>query len=112
MTDIAAIEMTPVLAVLIAAVATYASRFIGVLFSGRIRVEDPVFEWVTAVAYALLAGLVVRMILIPIGTLESVDVTVRAGAGLVALVVFFVTRRNLLLGVLAGVLTLTALASI
>lgn len=112
MTDMSTIPMTPVIAVLIAAVATYASRFLGVLFSGRIRVEDPIFEWVTAVAYALLAGLVVRMILIPIGTLEGVDLAVRAGAALVALGVFFVTRRNLLLGVLAGVLTLAVFASL
>jgi len=99
-------DLTPLAAIAIAAVATYASRFAGVIFSGRIRVEDPIFEWVTAVAYALLAGLVARMILLPIGTLEEVALAVRAAAAVAGLAVFFLTRRNLLAGIGAGVLVL------
>lgn len=106
MSDFFASPITPLLAVLIAAAATYAPRALGVMLSGRIRVEDPIFEWVTAVAYALLSGLVIRMILIPIGTLESVDLAIRAGAAGVALAVFFLTRRNLLAGIAAGVLVM------
>ena len=99
-------QLTPLVAVIIAALATYASRFLGVLLSGRIQVEDPIFEWVTAVAYALLSGLVLRMILMPVGMLESVDLIVRAGGAVAALAVFFLSRQNLLLGILTGVLIL------
>ena len=102
-------NLTPLAAILIAAAATYAPRFIGVLLAGRIRVEDPIFEWVTAIAYALLSGLVMRMILMPVGTLEAVDLAVRIGAAGVALAVFFISRQNLFFGIISGVLVLVAL---
>ena len=45
-----------------AALVTYASRGFGVLLSGRLNTDGPLFRWVSAVAYALLAALIARLL--------------------------------------------------
>src|SRR5262249_23055492 len=61
----------PWLVLLAGAGVTYAWRGIGVLLSGRIDAEGPLFRWIGAVAYALLAALIARMIVLPIGPLAA-----------------------------------------
>jgi len=95
----------------VGAAVTYAWRALGVALSGRINPDGPVIVWVACVAYALLAGLVARMIVLPYGALASVDLWIRLGASAIGLGVFYATRRNILAGVLAGIGTLAALVS-
>jgi branched-subunit amino acid transport protein len=99
----------PWLLLLAAALVTYAWRALGVAISGRIAPDGALFEWVSAVAYALLAALIARMIVDPMGPLEQTPLLDRlAGVG-VALGAFLLARRNLFVGVAAGVLTLVLL---
>jgi len=95
-----------------AAVVTYAWRGLGVLLAGRIDPSGPVFRWVACVAYALLAGLIARMILLPIGPLQDAPFAARlAGTGL-GLAVFLMAGRNILAGLAAGVAGLVAAAAL
>lgn len=87
---------------LLAAAVTYASRFLGVIFSGRLAAAAPLLDWVACVAYALLAGLVSRMLLLPVGPLAQTTMPERLGGIAAGLAVYLLTRRNVLLGVLAG----------
>ena len=93
-----------------AAAATYVWRGLGVLLSGNIDPASPVFEWIGAVTYALLAGLVARMIVLPLGPLQEVGLWVRLAAVAVGAAVFFSTRKNLLLALGSGTLVLILLA--
>ena len=86
----------------VAALATYFWRGLGVALSGRIDPNGAVFEWVGCVAYALLAALIARMIVLPVGPLEQTALAARVAAAAIALAIFFATRRNLALGVAAG----------
>lgn len=96
-------------AVMIAgAAATYVWRALGVALSGRIEPQGKLFEWVACIAYALLAGLIARMILLPAGPLAAVPLGERIGAAGLGLAVFFLARRNLPLGILAAVAALMA----
>lgn len=95
-----------------AALVTYASRAVGVIAGGRIDPAGPAFAWISCVAYALLAGLVSRMIFLPLGPLADAPLGVRIAAVLAALAAFLLSGRNLLLGILAGLLTLSALTQI
>ena len=99
------------LTLLAAALVTYFWRALGVLVAGRINPEGPVFEWVGCVAYALLAGLTARMILLPIGALQATDLGCRLVALAAALAVFRLCRGSVALGVLAGVVTLVGLTA-
>ena len=82
--------------------ATYFWRALGVALSGRVDAGSRLFEWVACVAYALLAGLIARMVILPNGPLADTASADRIGAAVVALAIFFLTRRNIGLGVAAG----------
>lgn len=90
-------------------VATYAWRGLGVLLSGRINADSPGMRWVAAVAYAMLAGLITRMIILPAGSLASIALLDRLGAAAVTVAVYFLARRSIVLGVAAGAATLVLL---
>ena len=92
----------PFVVMIVAAVATYFWRGLGVALSGRINPNGAVFEWVACVAYALLAALIARMIVLPVGPLEQTALAARVAAAVIALAIFFATRRNLAAGVVAG----------
>lgn len=109
MEHLTAAPYSPWLAITLAALASYASRALGAQLSGRIRADSPVIEWITAVTYALMAGLVARMIALPIGALAATPDWQRYAAAGVCLGVFFATRRNVGWAVFAGSLTLMAL---
>ncbi|MEI6560334.1 MAG: AzlD domain-containing protein [Rhodospirillaceae bacterium] len=99
------------LTLLAAALATYFWRALGVLVAGRIDPNGPVFEWVGCVAYALLAGLTARMILLPIGPLQATDLGSRLLAVAMAVAALRLSRGNLALGVATGVTTLAVLTN-
>lgn len=84
-------------------------RAIGVAVSGRIDPTSDVFLWVQCVAYAMLAGLVSRMLFLPTGALAESDYWMRLAAVGIGLAVFFVLKRNLLVGILAGVMAFLVL---
>ena len=100
----------PVALLIAGAAATYVWRALGVALSGRIVPHGRLFEWIACVAYALLSGLVARMILLPSGPLATVPLAERVGAAALALLVFFLARRNMPLGVVAGVAVFMALS--
>ena len=99
------------LLVLASALATYLWRGLGVLLSGRISVHSELFDWVTCVAYAMVAGLISRMLLMPTGMLVQTALSERLAACALALVAYYLSRRNLLVAVAVGVAAVMALAA-
>lgn len=94
----------------LAAAVTYGWRGAGALLGRRIDVDSRAFRWASAVAYALLAGLVARMIVFPEGPLAETGLASRLAAAVAAAAVFLATRRNLLLGVATGMTVLVLLS--
>ncbi len=83
--------------------ATYLWRGLGVVISGRINPEGEAFKLVSCVAYALLAGLISRMIVLPAGALAETPAFDRVFSVIVGIGVFFLFKRNVLLGTFGGV---------
>jgi branched-subunit amino acid transport protein len=83
--------------------ATYLWRGLGVLLSGRINPQSAMFEWVSCVAYALVAGLIARIIVMPSGLLAQTALMDRLLACAVALVAYRLARRNMFAGLVCGV---------
>jgi branched-subunit amino acid transport protein len=91
----------------ICALATYLWRGPGVPLSEGMEPSGEAFTWVSCVAYAIIAGVVSRMLLMPTGALAETTLAERAiGSGVALAVYFLLTRRNLLVGVVAGAATL------
>lgn len=82
-------------ALVAACVGTYVCRAIGVKLSDHIHPESEIFRWLSAVTYAMVAALTVRMILLPIGLLATVPMWIRIAicALSVAVMVSKPTRR-------------------
>lgn len=94
------------LLVLACGLATYVWRALGVLLSGRVSANGEFFNWAGCVAYAMIAGLTVRILLMPTGTLAATPLWARVAGCAVALAAYFLGRRNLLVGIAAGFLAL------
>ena len=93
----------PLLALLLFAVLpTEIWRWLAIVFARRIDPASPLLEWVRAVATALLAGVVAKIVTAPPGALASTPFALRVGALALAVGVVLVNRRRLLPAVLAG----------
>jgi len=84
--------------------ATYLWRGLGVLLSGRLEPRSALFEWISCVAYALVAGLIARIIVVPSGLLAQTGMMERLLACAVAYAAYRLSRGNMFIGLLGGVL--------
>ena len=93
--------------ILACAAGTYLWRALGVAVAGRLDPDGEIFSWMGCVALAMIAGLVARMLIQPVGVLATTSLVERLGATVCAVVVYFAfTRRNLLAGVVTGCATI------
>lgn len=83
-------------------------RALAVIAGRRIPEDSALFHWVRAVATALLAAVVARLLVAPTGVLESVPLAVRLGAVAGGVAAFVASRQSIFIGVLAGELILVA----
>ena len=88
---------------LLCGLATYFWRAMAVLLSGRLALDSELFCWIECVAYAMVAGLMVRIVLLPSGVLASSPMVDRVMGCLIALAAYRLLKRNLLAGMGAGV---------
>jgi branched-subunit amino acid transport protein len=82
--------------------ATEVWRWLGLVLGSRLDLDGAPFQWLRAVATALVAGLVTRMLLFPAGALAQVPVGVRLGAFAGGILVYALARGNLAAGVGGG----------
>lgn len=77
-------------------------RVLGVLFGRRIDENSVWMQWVKAVAAALLAAVVARLLLVPSGALVALPLWLRIGAVASGIAGFLLLRRSVLAGVLTA----------
>ena len=83
-----------VLVILVTSLATYLSRFLGVVSSEKIKETSKIFRWFNCLAYSTLAALIARTIIFPVGVLSDASYLSRATVVLFCLFIFFVSKRN------------------
>lgn len=99
----------PYLSILVAAaLPTQVWRWLGVLLAGRLDENSELFAWVRAVATALVAAVIAKLLLFPSGALLAVPVAARLGAAAVGFAVYLLAGKRLAVGVLAAELALAA----
>ena len=77
-----------VLAILVTSLATYSSRFLGVVSSEKIKETSKIFRWFNCLAYSTLAALIARTIIFPVGALSDASYLSRATVVLFCLFIF------------------------
>ena len=83
-----------VLAILVTSLATYISRFLGVVSSKNIKETSKIFKWFNCLAYSTLSALLARIIVFPAGALAEVDYLIRFIIILICLIIFLISKKN------------------
>jgi len=92
-----------------ATLGTYFCRAIGVLLAKKINQDSEIFRWLAAVTYAMVAALVFRMILMPLGLLSTVPIWVRILICILSIAVMVSKpTRRLVPALLTGTLLIVA----
>ncbi len=87
-------SISVLLSIIVTSLATYLSRFLGVLSSLRIKESSKIFRWFNCLAYATLAALIARTIIFPVGALTDASHLSRLIVVLLSLGIFFITKKN------------------
>ena len=82
------------LSIIVTSLATYISRFLGVLSSVRIKENSKIFRWFNCLAYVTLASLIARTIIFPVGALSEASYFSRILVVVLSLGIFFITKKN------------------
>jgi len=99
-----------VLAILVTSLATYISRFLGVITSKKIKETSKIFKWFNCLAYSTLSALLARIIIFPAGALADVDYLIRFIVVFICLVVFLISKKNFVYPTFLSALLLTLLS--
>jgi len=89
---------------IMASLGTFLWRGLGVLLSGRLDQNSAFFRWLTCVAYAMVAALVVRIIVLPVGMMVQMPLSLRLIAAGAALAIMLVKKNALVPALLTGTL--------
>jgi branched-subunit amino acid transport protein len=84
-----------ILVILVTSFATYLSRFLGVVSSEKIDAKSKIFRWFNCIAYSILAALIARIVIFPAGVLEEVDLWIRLIVIIISIIIFIISKRNL-----------------
>ena len=97
------------LALIAASIGTYACRAVGVMLSGRVSQDSEFFRWLSAVTYAMVAALTIRLIFLPVGMLSTVPLYLRLIICAIAVGVMLINpSRRLVPALLIGTLLMVA----
>ena len=100
-----------VLAIFVTSIATYSSRFFGMITSEKIDENSKIFRFFDCVAYSTLAALIARIVIFPSGTLSEVDYLVRLIVVILSIIVFYLTRKNIVYPTLFSAIILALFSS-
>ena len=100
-----------VLAILVTSLATYISRFLGVITSNKVKETSKIFRWFNCLAYSTLSALLARIIIFPAGALADVDYLTRFIVVFICLMIFLISKKNFVYPTVLSALLLTFLSS-
>ena len=96
-------ELAPYLILIFAGFLPHeAWRWIGIVLSRGLDETSEVVVWVRAVAIAILAGVVAKIVVFSPGALAGVPLWVRLSAAAAGMLAFFLARQSILVGVATG----------
>ena len=97
--------------IVVTSLATYLSRFLGVISAERIKETSKMFRWFNCLAYSTLAALIARLVIFPSGALSEIDYLIRFIVVILSVGIFFLTKKNLVYPTLFSAIILSFLSS-
>ena len=83
-----------IFAILVTSLATFSSRFLGAISSEGIKENSKLFRWFNCLAYATLAALIARTIIVPVGVVSDSSSLRRVTVVLFCLFIFCISKRS------------------
>ena len=100
-----------IIVIIITSLATYLSRFLGVVSAEKIKETSKMFRWFNCLAYSTLAALIARIVIFPSGSLSEVDYLIRFIVVILSIAIFYLTKKNLVYPTLFSAIILSLLSS-
>ena len=100
-----------VIVIIVTSLATYLSRFLGVVSAEKIKETSKMFRWFNCLAYSTLAALIARIVIFPSGSLSEIDFLIRFVVVVLSIAVFYLTRKNLVYPTLFSAIILSLFSS-
>ena len=100
-----------VIVIIITSLATYLSRFLGVVSAEKIKETSKMFRWFNCLAYSTLAALIARIVIFPSGSLSEVDYLIRFIVVISSIAIFYLTKKNLVYPTLFSAIILSFLSN-
>ena len=100
-----------ILVILVTSLATYLSRFLGVVSSEKIDEASKIFRWFNCIAYSILAALIARIIIFPAGVLQEADLLFRLIVVTICLIIYILSKKNLVYPTVLSAILLSLLNS-
>ena len=98
-----------ILVILVTSIATYLSRFLGVISSEKIDETSKIFRWFNCIAYSILAALIARIIIFPAGVLQEADLLLRLFVVAISLIIYILSKKNLVYPTILSAILLSLL---
>ena len=100
-----------IIVIIVTSLATYLSRFLGVISSKKIKETSKMFRWFNCLAYSTLAALITRIVVFPSGSLSEIDYFIRFLVIVLSVAIFYLTKKNLVYPTLFSAMILSLLNS-
>tara|TARA_B100001250_G_C19393577_1_gene611628 strand:- start:128 stop:451 length:324 start_codon:yes stop_codon:yes gene_type:complete len=84
-----------IIVIIVTSLATYLSRFLGVISAEKIKESSKMFRWFNCLAYSTLAALIARIVIFPTGSLSEIDYLIRFIVVILSVIVFYLSKKNL-----------------
>ena len=99
-----------IIVIIITSLATYLSRFLGVISAEKIKETSKMFRWFNCLAYSTLASLIARLVIFPSGNLSEVDYLIRIIVVISSIIIFYWTKKNLVYPTLFSAIMLSLIS--
>ncbi len=97
--------------IIVTSLATYLSRFLGVISAEKIKETSKMFRWFNCLAYSTLAALIARIVIFPSGAMSEIDYFIRFVVVILSIAVFYLTKKNLVYPTLFSAIILSVFSS-
>jgi len=97
-------------AILVTSLATFSSRFLGVVSSKEIKETSKLFRWFNCLAYSTLAALIARTIIFPVGVLSDASYLSRSIVVIFCLFIFLISKKNFVYPTVISAIIMTLLS--
>ncbi|MSP32251.1 MAG: AzlD domain-containing protein [Pseudolabrys sp.] len=96
-------ELSPYLVLILAGyLPNEIWRVLGLVLARGLNEDSEIVIWSRAVATAILAGVIAKLILFSSGALANIPLSVRVGAAVCGFLAFLLLKRSVFAGVLVG----------